>query len=194
VVGRTCPLVIYREITGTIPIGGGEMPRFGFRGTKPRLGYVAVAGLYPAAQYRHPFDEFSDDARWIATSGGAITVAGCRGRSFRLPGARVWVGTYWMHSYDGEIRAGPNYQGGGGSGNGDADCDDLPMDNAAYDPYDSDGAGGPSCEMGGGGAGSTPGSGAPCGGGPVYYDTICVEVWDGERWVEWWCGVATFCL
>src|SRR5215213_2370383 len=73
--GRSCPLVIYKEVTGTVVLGGGETARFGFRGRKPRLRYVFIPGsTLPAADYFHPYDEFSDDARWIATMGGTVTV------------------------------------------------------------------------------------------------------------------------
>ncbi|HEU4453733.1 MAG TPA: hypothetical protein VFR81_11770 [Longimicrobium sp.] len=216
--GRSCPLVIYREVTGTVVLGGGERARFGFMGRKPRVRYVYVPGsTLPAADYLHFRDELSDDARWIATAGGTITVWRCYGRFYRLPGARIWKGTYWMYTYDGEIRAGPNYQGpqcGGGSGAGGDDT--RLIEEVHYDPYDpamsmSADDGGGDCGSGGGGTQYQPGDytggetvdwgtgegngGTSACGDQAMVEYVCIDVYNEETgsWEEWGCGYVTTC-
>ena len=214
--GRSCPLVIYKEVTGTVVLGGGERARFGFMGRKPRVRYVFVPGsTLPAADYLHFRDELSDDARWIATAGGTITVWRCYGRFYRFPGARVWKGTYWMYTYDGEIRAGPNYQGPQSGGGG---ADTRLIDDVDYDPYDPMMSMSPVLSMstdggdcGGGGTQYQPGDytggetvdwgtgegngGTSACGDQAMVDYVCIDVYNEETGFgeEWGCGYVTTC-
>lgn len=93
----------------------------------------------------------------------------------------------------------------GGSGEPGCGGDEVAVDHEPYDPYSSYGdgcAGGgeDGSGVGGEGEGGTPdGSGGgdeACGGGPLYYDYLCIDVWNPEtgEWEEFWCGTAAICL
>ena len=136
---------------------------------------------------------------------------------------RVWYGYLYGKLYNGPIVRNPGYEEPCASNNVGPNGELLPYADAEYDPYDSDsGWGADDCAEGGtdGGGGADDegtgtgeyyGPGAHTGGGTVDWRTgegtggssvcgaaavveyICIDIWDGEKWVEWSCGYATTC-
>jgi hypothetical protein len=74
----------------------------------------------------------------------------------------------------------------------------ISQDDEAFDPYDPVQ---PACGTGGGGSGTGDEEGetfaSQCGSmeGKLYYDYLCLEVWneDTKRYETLWCGVAAIC-
>jgi hypothetical protein len=191
-----CPEIIHRGIVMRIPLGGGEIPTFEFKGDKFKEANVApvynptgpyMLG-YPHGTYITSHDELSDDARWIAVAPHALIIA-CRGQYVRAPGFIVWAGKLWGVEADGEIRSGPNYSCANGGGTGSLGDNALggeydPTSSDGYDPYSSTGGSG-SCSSGGSGPGP--------GGTQCHQEYAYLDQWINGEWVQIWEGWVTVC-
>lgn len=207
--GYVCPSRIYGgwrlDLSG--PFG---TKRFLVIGAGIREGLPDNTGPYPKARYSLPGRRYATD--WNTWIEGLKVTGTCK---------FVWneSGTYinvrraieWDRGSATITRWGRDSDSNGG---GSCDGMDANTRRVYYDPYSEEPqscTGGDGSGSGGGGSGTQYYPGDSTGGETVDWGTgrgnggvskcgasavveyICIDYWDGQRWVEWSCGYATTC-
>jgi hypothetical protein len=210
---RVCPNEEFEKYNAHLRMEYGlETLDFDFRGPFGFIRHVSTTSPYPTALYRFSTNAYTRDKKYYAPGGNNVLLA-CNGRYLfdNRTFGRLWVGNVYGKLYNGPIVRNPEYEEPCDAGGGGGGYDHL-LVSGIYDPYNP---GSGSCGGGtggrGAGSGTQYGPGESTGGETVDWVTgmgnggssacgeeavveyVCIDVWDGERWVEWACGWATTC-